>query len=54
MIPSLFPYNAFEVISDGWSAAAGTISSEYSRFMQWKSVDGNSVVDSRTQSELQP
>lgn len=28
VIPSLFPYNAFEVISDGWSAAAGTISSE--------------------------
>ena len=54
VIPSLFPYNAFEVISDGWSAAAGTISSEYSRFMQWKSVDGNSVVYSRTQSELQP
>ncbi len=54
VIPSLFPYNAFEVISDGWSAAAGTISSEYSRFMQWKSVDGSRVVDSRTQSELQP
>ena len=54
VIPSLFPYNAFEVISDGWSAAAGTISSDYNRFMQWKSVDGNSVVDSRRESELQP
>ncbi len=54
VIPSLFPYNAFEVISDGWSAAAGTISSDYNRFMQWKSVDGNLVVDSRRESELQP
>lgn len=54
VIPSLFPYNAFEVISDGWSAAAGTISSEYGRFMQWKSVDGDLIIDSRKQLELQP
>ena len=54
VIPSLFPYNTFEVISDGWSAAAGTISSDYNRFMQWKSVDGNLVVDSGRESELQP
>ncbi len=40
MIPSLFTFNAFEVTSDGWFAKAGTISSDYSRFMEWKSVDG--------------
>ena len=40
VIPSLFTCNAFEVISDGWFAKAGTISSDYSRFMEWKSVDG--------------
>jgi type I restriction enzyme R subunit len=39
-IPSLFTYNAFCVISDGHEARAGTISSDFGRFMAWKSVDG--------------
>ncbi len=39
-IPSLFTYNSFVVISDGLEAKTGTISSDYSRFMAWKSVDG--------------
>ena len=54
VIPSLFTCNAFEVISDGWFAKAGTISSDYSRFMEWKSVDGLQVVDSKHQPELEP
>ena len=54
VIPSLFTFTAFEVISDGWFAKAGTISSDYSRFMEWKSVDGIHVVDSKHQSELEP
>jgi type I restriction enzyme R subunit len=54
VIPSLFTCNAFEVISDGWFAKAGTISSDYSRFMEWKSVDGVHVVDSKYQPELEP
>lgn len=40
VIPSLFTYNAFSVISDGLEARAGTLSSGMSRFMQWKSSDG--------------
>ena len=40
VIPSLFFYNAFCVISDGLEAKAGTISSAYSRFQTWKTVDG--------------
>ncbi len=40
-IPSLFTYNAFCVISDGHEARAGTISSDYTRFMAWKSIDGS-------------
>jgi type I restriction enzyme R subunit len=40
MIPSLFIYNAFIVISDGLEAKAGTISSDFSHFMAWKSIDG--------------
>ena len=39
-IPSLFTYNAFCVISDGNEARAGTISSDFNRFMAWKSIDG--------------
>lgn len=40
VIPGLFTYNAFSVISDGLEARAGTLSSGMSRFMQWKSSDG--------------
>ena len=54
LIPSLFTYNAFLVISDGWFAKAGTISSDYPRFMEWKTADGETIVDSKTQPELEP
>lgn len=40
LIPTLFIYNGFVVISDGLEAKAGTISSGFSRFMAWKSADG--------------
>ncbi len=39
-IPSFFTYNGFLIISDGIEAKVGTISSDYSRFMAWKSKDG--------------
>jgi type I restriction enzyme R subunit len=54
VIPSLFIYNAFEIISDGWFAKAGTISSDYSRFMEWKSEDGSRIVDAKVEPELEP
>ena len=40
IIPSLFTYNALVVISDGLEAKAGSISAGFSRFMAWKSTDG--------------
>lgn len=40
-IPSLFYYNAILVVSDGLDAKMGTISSDFSRFLAWKSVDGH-------------
>ncbi len=40
MIPSLFTYNALLIISDGLEAKAGSISSAFSRFMAWKTMDG--------------
>ena len=45
-LPSLFKYNEILVISDGCFAKAGTISSQYERFMPWKSADGKSVISS--------
>lgn len=38
-IPTLFKYNQFLVISDGVTAKAGTITSPYSRFSDWKKVE---------------
>jgi type I restriction enzyme R subunit len=40
IIPSLFTYNGFVVISDGLEAKAGSISAGFSRYMAWKSADG--------------
>jgi type I restriction enzyme R subunit len=40
VIPSLFFYNAFCVVSDGLEAKAGTLSAPFSRFQAWKTVDG--------------
>jgi type I restriction enzyme, R subunit len=42
-IPSLFTYNAFNIISDGWSAAYGTISSSLKYYKPWKSIDGQNI-----------
>ena len=38
-IPTLFRYNQFLVISDGVTAKAGTITSPYSRFSDWKKIE---------------
>ncbi len=52
VIPSLFTYNGFTVISDGLEAKAGTISSGLSRFMAWKTADGRTEA-SHLVSQLQ-
>lgn len=51
-IPTLFCYNLLEVISDGLEAKVGTITSDISRFMSWKTADGKTIA-SRTTSELE-
>ncbi len=53
MIPSLFTYNAFLIISDGLEAKAGSISSAFSRFMAWK-IPNNDVVGDGRDRHLQP
>ncbi len=39
-IPSLFCYNGVLVASDGLDAKAGSLTSGWTRFMTWKTVDG--------------
>src|SRR5690606_27738417 len=39
-IPSLYTYNELLIISDGWDARCGTLTSDYGRFMSWKTKDG--------------
>ncbi len=52
MIPSLFVYNAFNIISDGLEAKAGSVSAGLSRYMAWKSADGK-VEASHLTSQLE-
>ncbi len=52
MIPGLFTYNGFMVISDGLEARAGTLSADMSRFMAWKTADGK-VEASNLVSQLE-
>lgn len=54
LIPSLFTYNAFMIASDGWFAKSGTLSSDYSRFMEWKTADGVNIVNTQTEPEMEP
>ena len=47
-IPSLFHYNAFNVISDGISTKVGTITADYTRYMAWKSENGEKPQENAT------
>ncbi len=44
-IPSLFTYNELLIISDGWDAQCGTLTSDFGRFMSWKTKDGKTESD---------
>lgn len=43
-IPTLFNYNAFCVLSDGINAKVGTLTSNIERYMNWRTVDGESIA----------
>jgi len=43
-IPSLFTYNEILVISDGLQARAGTLTSDWARFMPWRTIDGKEIA----------
>ncbi|NPD86029.1 type I restriction endonuclease subunit R [Lentimicrobium sp. L6] len=53
-ISNLFVYNLFSIVSDYWFAKVGSISSPWSRFMEWKSKDGEHIiqVDERKENKL--
>ena len=40
-VPSLFSYNAFNVVSDMSETRAGTITAKEARYMEWKTIDGS-------------
>ncbi|MGF7186455.1 type I restriction enzyme R subunit [Desulfitispora alkaliphila] len=42
-IPSLFVYNAFNVISDGFNARVGSLTANEERYMMWRTIDGVEV-----------
>lgn len=44
-IPSLFHYNALLVISDGWEALYGSLTSPKQFYVPWKSIDGRMTAD---------
>lgn len=49
-IPTLFNYNCILIATDGWFAKAGTITSEWSRFSNWK-IPANKTALSSIVSE---
>ena len=51
-ISTLFTYNAFNIVSDGLEAKAGTISADLSRYMAWKTTNGQTKA-SNTQPQLE-
>jgi type I restriction enzyme R subunit len=52
-IPALFRTNAFSVISEGVTARYGSLSANLDRFMRWRTVDGNTLVEDGTDLALQ-
>lgn len=40
LIPDLFTYNALLIASDGFDAKMGSLTASWSRFLAWKTIDG--------------
>ncbi len=45
-IPSLFNYNALQIVSDGIQARVGTITSGFEWFKPWKTIEGETLAPS--------
>lgn len=51
-IRTLFYYNAFNVISDGVNARIGTITADFSRYLTWKSKNGEKPEENIEQVDV--
>ena len=51
-IPTIFGWNELLVISDGAQARMGTVTSDFERFMPWKTIDGTREVGGYNQLEV--
>lgn len=51
-ITSLFPFNEILVVSDGVEARVGTLTSEWERFMPWRTIEGDELAP-KGQPELE-
>lgn len=47
-IPSLFAYNEALIVSDGIAARAGALTSNWDRFMAWRTVEGDDLAPQET------
>ncbi len=45
-IPSLFRTNELLIISDGFEAKVGSLSANWERFMPWRTIEGETLVES--------
>ena len=52
-VPDLFRTNAFNVISEGVTARYASLSANFDRFMRWRTVDGETLVEDGTALALQ-
>jgi type I restriction enzyme, R subunit len=52
-IPDLFRTNAFSVISEGVTARFGSMSADFDRFMRWRTIDGEAVIEDTSALALQ-
>ncbi len=43
-IPSLFTFNAVNVISDGIQARIGSLSADWERYQPWRTIDGDAIA----------
>jgi type I restriction enzyme R subunit len=51
-IPSIFRFNEILVVSDGWQARSGTLTSNKERFLPWKTINHKKMPTSVPQIEV--
>lgn len=51
-LTNLYQFNEAQVISDGVTARIGTLTADRERFMPWRTITGETVVDDRSELEV--